>query len=70
MEEKGICYMKVMPNKRVRVFKEIYCCYDVETWKKCPEYRCIAWPCREHEDECPYHPIKEETIIVAETVGK
>jgi len=69
MEKKGICYMKVMPNKRVRVFKKFYCCFDVATWKRCPKYRCIAWPC-EDENECPHHPRGDETIIEAETVGK
>jgi len=61
MEDKNVCYIKAMPDKRPRIFKRFYCCYDLEVWKKCPEYRCVIWPCNE-ETECPHHELVTRKI--------
>ena len=54
MENRDICYIKTMPNKRPRIFKKFYCYLGLEKWKKCPEYFC---PC-DNADECPHNQPK------------
>jgi hypothetical protein len=42
MEDKEICYLKTMPEGRIYMFKRAYCWYPVETWRKCPHFRCLV----------------------------
>jgi len=59
MEEKGIFYMKTMKDGRTRIFKKFYCCVGLNVWKKCPEHRCLIWPCDENST-CPHDPYHGE----------
>lgn len=61
MEAEGVCYFKKMPNNEVRVFKKVYCCFELEDWKKCPEFKCLAWPCYNFP-ECPHKHESSENI--------
>jgi hypothetical protein len=46
MEDKGICYLKRMPDGNIYAFKRAYCWEGVRNWKKCPEFRCsVKFPC-------------------------
>ena len=54
MEKKDMCFFRAMPNGRTRIFKIVYCCRELEHWKKCPEYKCVAMPCYDgHYWDCP-----------------
>lgn len=67
MEAECICYLKRMPNGEIRIFKEPPCCCTFKKWKKCPEYRCLIWPCDEGS-ECPYNEEELTIKIDAEIV--
>lgn len=54
VESDNICYLKRMPNGRIRVFRELHCCCPIEDWKNCPEYNCPAWPLGRGL-ACPYN---------------
>jgi len=59
LEEEGICYSKKMPNGKIRIFKNVYCCSGLEAWKNCPEYKCPIWPC-DIGLQCPHE--REEIL--------
>jgi len=56
MEDKEICYLKTMPDGKIYIFKRAFCWEGVETWRKCPHFRCLVQfkccdlPCPYNED--------------------